>query len=281
MTEGFVYILNSTNSPYVKIGGTEFPPAIRLRAINSGSAYEDHGPWVASDFRHVTDWRAVERILHGLNEDRRVRSIVDTKELFDMPVSLARSQLEQIEAAYLVRKDEVDSLFQLRALALYLERIFRFAGLTSWLHTQGSWTLRLFPNTGRGRYFTINVGTHEVAFSALPRDGHRPFHLIVVDQLLLDFPETLGWIAEHSGHTEAAPYKTARNRALAVWFEAPLEEAELFFGMPGSRRALVAYWHDTLVDLQERDAKSVYARYHDYNAVAALVARLQSRPLYS
>ena len=47
------------------------------------------------------------------------------------------------------------------------------------------------------------------------------------------------------------------------------------------RRALVAYWVDALIDLQERGAMSGYARYHDYNAVAALVARLQSRPLYA
>lgn len=73
----------------------------------------------------------------------------------------------------------------------------------------------------------------------------------------------------HSQH----PYKTARNRALQVWFEAPLEEAEKFFGLPGTRRALVAYWFDALVDLQERDANSTYAKTHHYNAVAALVAR--------
>jgi len=133
MAEGFVYILSSANSPYVKIGGTEFPPAIRLRAINTGSAYEERGPWLASDFRHVTDWRAVEHVLHGRNEDRRATSIAGTRELFDIPVSLARSQLEQIDPAYVVRKDEVDQLFQLRALALYLERIFRFAGLSSLL----------------------------------------------------------------------------------------------------------------------------------------------------
>lgn len=48
MSEGFVYILSSANSPFVKIGGTEFPPAIRLRAINTGSAYEEHGPWPGS-----------------------------------------------------------------------------------------------------------------------------------------------------------------------------------------------------------------------------------------
>ena len=45
VSEGFVYILTSPNSPYIKIGGTEHPPAVRLRSINSGSAYEAHGPW--------------------------------------------------------------------------------------------------------------------------------------------------------------------------------------------------------------------------------------------
>jgi hypothetical protein len=37
------------------------------------------------------------------------------------------------------------------------------------------------------------------------------------------------------------------------------------------RRALVAYWSDALADLRERSAKSSYARYHSYDAVAELL----------
>ena len=40
---------------------------------------------------------------------------------------------------------------------------------------------------------------------------------------------------------------------------------------PGVRRALIAYWSEALADLRERQANSVFARYHSYDAVAALL----------
>ena len=64
MAQGFVYILVSPNSNYVKIGGTERPISERLRDINGTSPYSDHGPWELSDFLYVTDWRLVEGELH-------------------------------------------------------------------------------------------------------------------------------------------------------------------------------------------------------------------------
>lgn len=44
MPEGFVYLLTSINSPHVKIGGTEHPPSVRIRDINSSPAYGALGP---------------------------------------------------------------------------------------------------------------------------------------------------------------------------------------------------------------------------------------------
>lgn len=55
MPHGFVYILVSPNSDYIKIGRTERPISERLRGINGGEAYATHGPWELSDFVHVTD----------------------------------------------------------------------------------------------------------------------------------------------------------------------------------------------------------------------------------
>ncbi len=60
MAQGFVYILVSANSDFIKIGGTERPISERLRGINGTESYADHGPWQLSDFLHVTDWRLVE-----------------------------------------------------------------------------------------------------------------------------------------------------------------------------------------------------------------------------
>ena len=183
-----------------------------------------------------------------------------------------------VEVVDYVGGQEVDRLFQQRSLALYLEKLFRFAGLSSWLHTQGAWTLRLFPGTGGGRYFTLNIGGHEAAYSSLPRgSSHLPVHSLVVDKLLCDFPEVRDWLKHRDGGLEPASYKSG---ALSLWFSAPLEDAESLFALPGVRRALVAYWSEALIDLHERDAKSVYARYHDYNVVAALVSQIRNRPLY-
>lgn len=52
MAQGFVYILVSPNSNFIKIGGTERPISERLRGINGTESYADHGPWLLSDFLH-------------------------------------------------------------------------------------------------------------------------------------------------------------------------------------------------------------------------------------
>jgi T5orf172 domain len=74
MPQGFVYILVSPNSNFIKIGGTERPISERLRGINGTESYSDHGPWELSDFLHVTDWRLVEGEMH-----RHFQQIFDAK----------------------------------------------------------------------------------------------------------------------------------------------------------------------------------------------------------
>ena len=54
-------------------------------------------------------------------------------------------------------------------------------------------------------------------------------------------------------------------------------KAERFFDRPGVRRALVACWADALADLRERNAKSMYARYHSYDAVSQLLEYKRER----
>jgi hypothetical protein len=279
MAEGFVYLLTSPNSPYVKIGGTENPPAVRVREINGAAAYSAVGPWHLSDFRQVHDWRLVKAILHGEFGEQRVRDIESTRELFAVPASEVRRALAALPRDVLVRCDEVDRMFQMHDLALYLERLFRFAGLTSWLHMQGAWTLRLFPSTSGGRHFTLNIGGHEVAWSPLPRRGGPQRHALVVDELVADIPDVIEWLNQHDGEIVEANYKTSFGRAVIVSFAGDFAQAEQVFQVPGVRRALLAYWGEALTDLHERSSKSVFARFHDFNAVSEIVRRIEERPL--
>lgn len=51
----------------------------------------------------------------------------------------------------------------------------------------------------------------------------------------------------------------------------------LLYKLKGVRRAIVAYWADALAGLRERNAKSVYARYHSYDAVSQLLQYKRDR----
>jgi hypothetical protein len=69
---------------------------------------------------------------------------------------------------------------------------------------------------------------------------------------------------------EVAEY-VAAERAVVVNFTESFANAERLFALPGVRRALIAYWAEALADLRQRKAKSVYARYHSYDAVSKLM----------
>lgn len=48
--------------------------------------------------------------------------------------------------------------------------------------------------------------------------------------------------------------------------------------LEGVRRALIAYWSEALIELKERNALSINAKHHNWNAVAELNLRtLQGR----
>src|SRR5437762_13823526 len=99
MAQGFVYILVSPNSDFIKIGGTERPISERLQGITGTLSYADHGPWQLSDFLHVTDWRLVEGGLHRHFKKNNIRSIPGTQELFDVPPYEARERLRETSSA--------------------------------------------------------------------------------------------------------------------------------------------------------------------------------------
>jgi hypothetical protein len=255
MAQGFVYILVSPNSNFIKIGGTERPISERLRGINGTEPYADHGPWQLSDFLHVTDWRLVEGGLHRHFQERNVRDVPGTQELFSVPPYEARKRLRDTDATLRIDHERTEQLFANRDVRLYLYKMFQLSGLFGNLDIQGAWTLSLLPKTKGGRWFTLNIGPHEVAFSTRKSDDGKFTHFLILDRLILDYPDTIIWIGLRAGEVEEAHYASA----------------ERAFSLPGVRRALIAYWSEALADLRERQANSVYARYHSYDAVSALL----------
>jgi len=206
MPEGFVYVLISPNSNYVKIGGTERPISERLRGINGTESYSDHGPWELSDFLHVTDWRLVEGEMHRHFRTHNVRDVVGTRELFDAPPHEARQKLQLTDAALRIGHEKTDDLFANRSVWLFLFRLFQLSGLFGNLDIQGSWTLSVLPKTKGGRWFTVNIGPHEVAFSTRKSVDGKFTHFLVLDRLILEYPETIIWIGKREGSVSIAEY---------------------------------------------------------------------------
>lgn len=153
----------------------------------------------------------------------------------------------------------------------YLVKLFSMAGLWHWLDAQGLWTITLFPSTSGGRYFTLNIGSHEVAFSTLPGKKERPVHMVYMDELILNYPNSIAWIENHGGAIEKGSYKTAMPHAVSVWFEGSFEDSIELLGLEGMRRAIIAYWTERLVVMKEEDKLSSFARFHNYNAVSELI----------
>jgi hypothetical protein len=128
----------------------------------------------------------------------------------------------------------------------------------------------LLPKTNGGRWFILNIGSHEVAFSTKEATDDKVQHFIVLDRLILEYPETIIWIGKHDGAVDVAEY-VAAERAVVVSFMDSFANAERIFRLPGIRRALIAYWAEALADLRQRKAKSAFARFHSYDAVSKLM----------
>ena len=276
-SKGYVYLLKSDRSEYIKIGGTDFPPLKRIREINTTGPYKSLGPWKLVDFRQVADWRKVESTLHYTFRSKLNKDITGQKELFDVPLQVASRQLNKIDVSLIIDKPKVDRMFQDEDFFDYLLQLFKFTGLLNWLDIQGAWTFVLFPLTNGGRYFTINIGTHEVAFCSLPVENKKFWHMILVDSLINEFPGTIRWIKKHKGDLEEDVYASARPRATSIRFLGEFADAKEFFELDGVRRALIAYWSEALTILNERNVLSSYSRYHNWNAIAKINSVVNSR----
>lgn len=276
-TAGYVYILVSPKTDCIKIGGTDYPPLKRIKEINTTEPYKNLGPWTLVDFRQVTNWRKVESNLHYMFRSKLNKKIDGQKELFKIAYQDASKILSQLDPSMLINRLKVDRMFQDEELSGYLLNLFGFTGLMNWLDIQGAWTFNLFPSTGWGRYFTINIGRHEVAYSTLPLASNISDHMILMDNLILDFKEVTKWVKKHDGVMKKDVYTSALPRSTSVSFLGTLNDANDFLKLDGVRRALIAYWFDSLTRMKEKNSQSMFAKSHNWNAVAEIYSRLLTK----
>lgn len=269
-TQGYVYILASKNCECIKIGGSDYPPLKRIKEINITEPYKSLGKWELADFRQVTNWRKVEYQLHYMFRSKLNRQQKNQKELFYLSIKEASDALNKVDESLIINKPKVDRMFNDKQLFNYLQQLFIFSGLTHWLEYQGIWSFVLFPATSGGRYFTLSIGAHEVAFSTLNKQDNLSEHMILVDRLILDFPNVVYWIKQHEGKFLENDYKTSLPRAISLYFKGDFQDTLEFLQLPGVRRALIAYWHEALFELKDLNKKSSYARFHNYNAIIKL-----------
>lgn len=273
---GYVYILVSPRSEYIKIGGTDYPPLKRIKEINLTEPYKSIGPWSLHDFRQVTNWRKIETSLHYTFRSKMNTDISGQKELFQLTPQEVSVKLNEIDPAEIIKKPKIDRMFQDEEFLEYILKIFRFTGLMNWLDIQGAWTFVLFPATSGGRYFTINIGPYEVAFSTLPKKSESPIHMVLMDKLIFDFENVTSWVAKHNGQIVEDSYASALPRSASVMFEGNFGEVNEFLNLDGVRRALIAYWSEALIGLKERNSLSLFARHHNWNAVAKIHSKIIS-----
>lgn len=276
--QGHVYVLVSPVCEYVKVGGTDYAPLKRIKKrikeINLYEPYKTLGPWSLHDFRQVTDWRKVEYSLHYAFRSKLVKSVEGQKELFSIsPVEVSK-HLERIDGSFVLKKPKIDRMFQDQEFSGFLAKLFRFTAILNWLDLQGAWTFSLFPSTSGGRYYTLNIGSHEVAFATVASNDRLPVHMIHMDRLVHDFKEVSSWVGKRNGCFEDDNYATGLHRSTSVFFEGDFDVALEFLSLNGVRRAIIAYWTEALIELQEKGGLSTYSKHHNWNTVAELKKRI-------
>src|SRR5690606_9152985 len=105
----------------------------------------------------------------------------------------------------------------------------------------------LFPSTNGGRYYTLNIGPHEVAFSTSSSPNGNPVHMLLMDSLIIEFPDVQNWLKLRNGEIGHDQYSSALHRAASVFFEGDFNTALEFLALTGVRRALLAYWTEALI----------------------------------
>lgn len=274
---GFVYVLASEKSAYLKIGLTTDVPHRRIRAINSDATYGPLGVWSLLDCRQVNDCRKIETLLHMAFAEQRVHKYPKARELFSISHDEARNALSALPHDQLKGIQPVSKLGMNLPVLNYLHTLFRSSGLENFFDSQGRWTFTLFPGTGLGnRYFTLNIGVHEVAFSG--GDDRGEYHSLVLDQSVMSDEKALKWLYRHQADIENAGtrYKRARPNSVSVIVETSTDKMLGFLKMQGVRRSLLAYWYDYLLEMIDRDSRSLHIRSHNYTAVSELFRTMRA-----
>lgn len=279
--KGFVYVLASEKVSCLKIGLTTDVPHRRIQAINSDQTYGPIGSWSLVDCRRVHDCRRVETLLHERFKESRVTDFARARELFAISKEDACNALAELPESELVGARPVSKLKTSPEILRYLHTLFRSSGLENFFGAQGRWTFTLYPSTGSGdRYFTLNIGAHEVAFSG--GDGKYEYHSLVLDEAVLTDIAAISWLSSRGADISAAEsrYERARPNSVSFIVRASTSEMDVFLRLPGVRRALLAYWYDYLLEMIENDRRSVYGRHHNYTAVSEIFRTIRLLHLY-
>ena len=198
---GFVYVMRSPAVTWTKIGLSARAPHFRARELSADPVYGGIGPWEVIDYRQVEDMRAGERALHR-HFDAAWVPHGSARELFDVPPEDAVAKLIEVAGANLSRGDLIGRLRLEPDLVRYLLRLFRETGLSRSLDLQEAWTLSLFPSTGGGREFTINIDRHEVAYAARLRGSDEYVFMLFADPLIGESDDAMDWF--DSRHVEVS-----------------------------------------------------------------------------
>ncbi|WP_188672234.1 GIY-YIG nuclease family protein [Neptunicoccus cionae] len=271
MKSGWVYALYSNQSPLIKIGLTTTSPAKRIREINCSKNYGPLGPWLQLDVRQVKDTRGIEKTLHRQLNHYAHKDVPTASELFEISPNQAREALLQIPASELLAPLPITNLNLEPDFVAYLIALFRNSGIENFRDIQESWTFSLFPKTDGGRFFTLNIDKHEVAFSR-PIASEPPLvhHEIVVDHMVLKDRDLKNWVRENGGLIKKTQYKSSWGNASTLVFQSTFDQARTLFQFPGFRRALIAYWYEALLRMQDRGTRSFFAKNHNYDAVSEI-----------
>ncbi|MDG1470538.1 MAG: GIY-YIG nuclease family protein [Ascidiaceihabitans sp.] len=276
MSKGWVYALRSDTCDFIKIGLTSTSPFQRVNELNHSINYGPLGPWQQLDIRQVKDVRSIETALHRRLQAKRVTTIAGAQELFAISPAEARAAFADIPDADLLLPVPVNRLNLDTNFVAYLMALFQNSGLENFRDLQESWTFSLFPSTNGGRYFTLNIDRHEVAFCMpIPGEPDIVHHSIIVDQMIAQDREFKNWLRDLGGWTEPVPHPSNWGNARKITLQATFEECLGLFANTGFRRALIAYWYEALLRMQERGTRSFFARFHNYDATSEIFRHLR------
>jgi hypothetical protein len=277
MKEGWVYVLGSDTHPFHKIGITTTSPAQRVKEINRDSTYGPFGPWYEIDVRKVRNVTEVETSLHRQLQERRSLRIPRAREVFEITKDEARAALSTIPESDLADSVPIQRLMVEPDLIDYLMALFKNSGLENFRDIQESWTFSLFPKTAGGRFFTLNIDRHEVAFAKPVNDSELHYFSIVVDCSVGRDREFKQKLKPLAGAIYRTPYLSNWGNAVSVNFEASFDEASRLFEVTAFRRALVAYWYDALLRMRDLGNRSLHAKHHNYGAVSEIFRHMEQR----